>query len=92
MTNQVIIKTLKKAAICFKEKANEIITRLNIPWKFKMPDDDSQWGVPVVSYSEKEITIDWTNVSTLELTACDSEGNQVTVVVIGFIKDATEED
>lgn len=96
MTNYIPIKELKKAVICFKEKANEIIKRLNIPWKVKMPEDNNKWGVPEVSYSEKEIVIDLTKLSYFKGTVCvtNADGSQVqkTAFILGYIVDETDDD
>lgn len=92
MTNYIPIKELKKAVICFKEKANEIIKRLNIPWKVKMPEDNTKWGTAVVSYSEKEIVIDLTQLNYVIVTACDENLNQKKFMLLGFPIEEAEVD
>lgn len=85
MNGQVIIQKLKKAAICFKHKANEIIDRLNTAWDVTLPDD--QFGVGQVTYGNNKITIDLSQLSTIEVTACDpSTGESKTLVLLGYWK------
>ncbi len=96
MTNFVPIKELKDAVIVFKKKGNEIIKRLNIPWKVKMPEDSNLWGTPEVSYSDKEIVIDLSQISYFKATVCvkDDEGNvtQKTAFLLGYIESEEDDD
>lgn len=85
MNGQKIIQRIKKSAICFKKKANEMIDWLNTPWEVTLPDD--QFGVGQVTYGENKFTIDLSQLSTIEVTACDpSTGESKTLVLLGYWK------
>lgn len=79
------IEEIKKAVICFKAKANEMIVRLNTPWEVKMPND--LFGSAVVQYGDNKIVIDLSQLKTFEAVACDEDGNQATYVILGYKKD-----
>lgn len=88
MNGQVNIKEISSGTpLCWRGKANEIIKRLNIPWEFKMPNEDTQWGVAQVQYGTNKIVLDLSQLTTIEFVGCDEDGNQFTFVAIGYKKE-----
>ncbi len=75
-----------KSAVCFKKKANELIDRANTNWEVTLPDD--QFGVGQVTYGDNKITIDLSQLTTVEVTACDPDtGESRVLVLLGYWKD-----
>lgn len=87
MNGQVKITEIKESPLVWKEKGNELIKRLNIPWEVKMPDENTQWGIGQFQYSDQKILLDLSQLSTIEFVGCDENGNQFTFVALGFRKE-----
>ena len=86
MNGKTTIRELKKAAICFKAKANEIIKWLNRDWDVKMPNEEAKWGTPVFQAADNKVTLDLSSLSYVEVVACDEDGNEATYVLLGYKK------
>lgn len=92
MKNLETIKTIKNAVLCWAAKANEMIERLNLPWQVKNPTEDDGWGNPEFQYSKTKITFDLSQINTVELKACDEDGNEATYILIGIKKPEPSDD
>lgn len=84
--NGLVQITQNKSAVCFKKKANELIDRANTNWEVTLPDD--QFGVGQFTYGDNKITLDLSQLNTLEVTACDPvTGESRKLVLFGYWKD-----
>lgn len=89
MEGRTLIKQIKKAAICFRDKANEIIDWCNLPWEVALPDD--KFGEAKFNAGANKVTLDLSQLSTLRLSACDPDtGEQKVIVVFGYVESVSE--
>lgn len=78
------IKRINKPAIVFKGKGNEIIDYCNIPWEVKNPEDDANMGEAKVQYGDNKIVVDFSDWKLFQVVACDADGNQKTLMLLGY--------
>lgn len=86
MENQKKIEKVT-GALVFEPKGNEIIDRLNIPWKVTFKPDNLV-NTAAFKYGDNEIILE-IELNTVNLVACDENGDQKTFTLAGF--DASEE-
>lgn len=84
MQGRKLIKQLKDAVICFRDKANEIIAWCNRDWEIKLPVGDN--SLVAVRASEDKVAIDLSQLGTVTLIACDENQVQATYVLYGYKK------
>lgn len=90
MVGLKIIKEIAEAVLMWKDKGNEVIKRLNIPWKATLPDD--QFGEIIIRYGDNQITIDASQLKTFDFVACDENGVMKTYTTFGFEKPEEDPD
>lgn len=76
------------AALVFEPKGNEIIERLNLPWKVKI-EPEGLINTAVFQYADNGIVLMIT-FNTVNLVACDENGVQSTYTIPAFIPSENE--
>lgn len=86
MQGDTPIKAIVKAVLVWKDKGNEIIKKVNRKWEGKMManlQEDSQLGTVEIHGSDNKVKLNVKHV-TVDLIACDDEGNQHTYRLCGY--------
>lgn len=80
MKNLKPIQEIKKAALTWAGKGNELIKRANIPWEVQLPEG---FGEAYFTYADNRIVLDLSQAELVTFVACDAGGNQFLITTFG---------
>lgn len=87
MENQKKIAPIKSTLV-WEKQGNELVERLNIPWTVKI-EPEGLVDTAIVQFGENGIVIQIT-FNTVDLVACDENGNQKTYTIPAFAPSESE--
>jgi hypothetical protein len=84
MKGSKTIEDQLKGPFLKRKRGVELIKTHNKQWVVKFPKDGTKFGTAEFIEDETKVTLDLTKVETVDLIACDADGNQFTFRMIGY--------